>query len=90
MVAPLNWKRTTWKIQKNAVLNKSSRVILQLNDSRSFPELVPLEPKLGVPASKSGMECGFDKFTKLRLGNSLFAFRKEFDILIFLSTMSEK
>ena len=35
------------------MLNKSSRVISQLNDSGSFPELVPLEPQLRVPASNS-------------------------------------
>ena len=42
-----------WRIKKNAVLNKSSRIISQLSYSGSFPEFVPLEPQLRVPASKS-------------------------------------
>ena len=35
------------------MLNKSSRVTSQLNDSGSFPELIPLEPQFKVTASKS-------------------------------------
>ena len=42
-----------WMIQRHAVFNESSRAISQLNCSGSFPELVPLEPQLMVPASKS-------------------------------------
>ena len=51
-----NWPKLqtkAWRIKKNAVLNKSSRVISQLNYSGSFPELVPLELQHWVPASKS-------------------------------------
>ena len=35
------------------MLNKSSRIISQLNESGSFPELVKIEPQLRVPASRS-------------------------------------
>ena len=45
-----NWPKMQtkdWRIQKNAVLNRSSRVISELNYSRSFPESVPLELQMG-------------------------------------------
>ena len=51
-----NWLKLQtkgWRIQKNAVLNRGSRVISQLNYSGSFREIVPLELQLRVPASKS-------------------------------------
>ena len=46
-------QKKAWRIKKNAVLNKSSRAISQLNYSGSFPELVPLKPQLRLPVSKS-------------------------------------
>ena len=40
-------------IQKKCSLEQKLSRISQLNYSGSFPELVPLELQLGVPASKS-------------------------------------
>ena len=51
-----NWLKLqtkAWRIKKNAVLNESSRAITQLDYRGSFPELVPLDLQLMVPASKS-------------------------------------
>ena len=50
-----NCKRKPEELKKNAVLNKSSPVVLQLNYSGSFPELVLLEPQHRVPVNKSGI-----------------------------------
>ena len=53
-----NWPKLQTKNledSKNAVLNKSSRAISQLDYSGFFRELVLLEPQLRVPKSKSSI-----------------------------------